>query len=261
MAGSQPRTDCRGRVPRKPVSTRVSSRASSTRWQTEGIDLHSLVLHRTGHVAVEIYSWPYGPDRPRVMHSVAKSFTACAIGMALADGRFALTDKVVDFFPEYLSGPPSGHLALMTVEDLLTMRTGHAEETSGSRWRGLRSSWIAEFFKIPVVYRPGTVYKYTSAASYMLSAILTRTTRETLHDYLRPRLFEPLGIQRRDLGHGAGRDQPGRQWAHLPNDRHAQARHPARAARALAGQRGSCPRVGSSAPPGRILRADTAITG
>jgi CubicO group peptidase (beta-lactamase class C family) len=160
----------------------------------DGIDLHSLVLHCKGHVAAEMYWWPYGPERPRVMHSVAKSFTACAIGMALAEGRFALSARVVDFFPEHVPPNPGEYLAAMTVEDLLTMRTGHAEETSGSRWRGLRSSWIAEFFKIPVVHRPGTVYKYTSAASYMLSAILTRTSGERLHDYLRPRLFEPLGI-------------------------------------------------------------------
>ena len=159
-----------------------------------GLDVHSLILHRRGHIGVELYWWPYGPERPRVMHSVTKSFTACAIGMAVEDGRFALSDKVVDFFPDYLSGKPAGHLAAMTVEDLLTMRTGHAEETSGSRWRGVPSSWIAEFFKIPVLHRPGTVYKYTSAASYMLSAILTRTTGETLHAYLRPRLFAPLGI-------------------------------------------------------------------
>jgi CubicO group peptidase (beta-lactamase class C family) len=162
--------------------------------EADGIDLHSLVLHRHGHVAAELYWWPYGPERPRVMHSVAKSFTACAVGLALDEGRFALTDKVVGFFPEHLSGTPDAHLAAMTVEDLLTMRTGHAEETSGSRWRGLRSSWIAEFFRIPVAHPPGTVYKYTSAASYMLSAILTRTTGETLHDYLRRRLLEPLGI-------------------------------------------------------------------
>lgn len=162
--------------------------------QTGGIDLHGLILHRAGRVAAELYWWPYGPQRPRVMHSVTKSFTACAIGMALEEGKLALGDKVVDFFPDHLSGAPGENLAAMTVEDLLTMRTGHAEETSGSRWRGLRSSWIGEFFRIPVVHRPGTVYQYTSAASYMLSAILTRTTGETLHDYLRPRLFQPLGI-------------------------------------------------------------------
>jgi CubicO group peptidase (beta-lactamase class C family) len=175
----------------------------------DGIDLHSLVLHRKGHVAAEMYWWPYGPQRPRVMHSVAKSFTACAIGMALEEGRFALSDKVVGFFPEYAPANPGEYLAAMTVEDLLTMRAGHAEETSGSRWRGVRSSWIAEFFKIPVVHRPGTVYKYTSAASYMLSAILTRTSGERLHDYLRPRLFEPLGISGETWDKGPDGINPG----------------------------------------------------
>lgn len=177
--------------------------------EADGIQLHSLLLHRKGHIALELYRWPYGPDRPRLMHSVAKSFTACAIGLALEEGRFALTDKVAGFFPEYLSGTPDEHLAAMSVEDLLTMRTGHAEETSGSRWRGLHSSWIAEFFKIPVAHRPGTVYKYTSAASYMLSAILTRTTRETLHDYLRPRLFAPLGIDGESWDMGPDGINPG----------------------------------------------------
>lgn len=159
-----------------------------------GVDLHSFVLHRRDHIAVEVYRWPYGPERPRLMHSVAKSFTACAIGMALQERRFSLTDRVIDFFPEYLSGPPEPKLAAMTVEDLLTMRTGHAKETSGAVWRGLQGSWIREFFAIPVVHQPGTVYRYTSAASYMLSAILTRATGQTLHEYLRSRLFGPLGI-------------------------------------------------------------------
>ena len=159
-----------------------------------GLNLHSCMLHRRGHVAFETHWWPYGEGRPRIMHSVAKSFTACAIGMALEEGRFALGDPVAKFFPAERPAVVSDNLAAMTVADLLTMRTGHAEETSGSRWRSMRSSWIEAFFKIPVVHRPGTVYTYTSAASYMLSAILTRATGQTLHDYLRPRLFEPLGI-------------------------------------------------------------------
>ena len=103
--------------------------------QADGIELHSLVLHCKGRIATEMYWWPYGPQRPRQMHSVTKSFTACAIGMALEEGRFALGDKVAGFFPEYVPDDPGEYLAAMTVEDLLTMRTGHAEETSGSRWR------------------------------------------------------------------------------------------------------------------------------
>jgi len=159
------------------------------------LDLHGFMLHREGQVLAEGWRWPYRADRPRNLHSVAKSFTACAIGLALEEGRFRLQDKVVSFFPEALPERVEKRLAEMTVEDLLTMRTGHASNTSGSIWRGIGTSWIAEFFKIPLVHEPGTTFVYTSAASYMLSAILTRTTGETLHAYLKPRIFEPLGIQ------------------------------------------------------------------
>ena len=62
------------------------------------------------------------------------------------------------------------------------MSVGHESETSGAVWRGIRTSWVREFFKIPLAYAPGERFVYTSAASYMLSAILTRLTGQTMHD-------------------------------------------------------------------------------
>lgn len=163
--------------------------------EAAGLELHSFMLHRGGRVVAEAWWWPYGPRRPRIMHSLAKSLTACAVGLAIADGAFSLTDKVVSFFPERLPRVVSDNLAAMTVEDLLTMRTGHAAEVGGPLWRAIDSSWIDEFFKIPVVTPPGRTFMYSSAASYMLAAILYRTTGQTLHAYLRPRLFAPLGVR------------------------------------------------------------------
>ncbi len=174
-----------------------------------GLELHAVMLHRHGHVAVDAAWWPYRTDTPRVMHSVAKSVTACAIGLALEEGRFALNDKVVSFFPEHLPPIVDEKLAAMTVEDLLTMRTGHAAETSGALWRGSSESWIAKFFGIPITHPPGGAYVYTSAASYMLAAILSRTTGLTLHDYLKPRLFEPLGIADEQWDIGSDGINPG----------------------------------------------------
>ena len=167
-----------------------------------GLDIHGFMLHRAGRVAAEGWRWPYRADRPRIMHSATKSVMASAIGMALEEGRFGLQDKVVTFFPELLPGVIDARLAAMTVENLLTMRAGHGAETSGSIWRGISTSWTAEFFKIPLAYQPGTTFMYTSAASYILSAILTKVTGQTLHEYLKPRFFEPLGIvdEQWDLG-------------------------------------------------------------
>ena len=163
--------------------------------EAAGLELHGMMLHKDGAVIAEGWTWPYGKDRPRVLHSVAKSVTACAVGLALEEGRFTLQDKVISFFPDDLPEVVDEKLAAMSVEDLLTMRTGHASQVSGSVWRSIDTSWIREFFKIPLVHQPGTVYVYTSAASYMLSAILTRTTGQTMHAYLKPRFFEPLGIE------------------------------------------------------------------
>ena len=162
--------------------------------EAAGLDLHGMILHRHGKVAAEGWKWPYTPERSRILHSVAKSFTACAIGFARDEGLLRLSDTVISFFPDHLPAHIDPKLPGMTVEHLLTMRTGHQSNTSGSVWRGIDSSWISEFFKIPLVHEPGGEYVYTSAASYMLSAIVTRLTGQTMHEYLRPRLFEPLGI-------------------------------------------------------------------
>jgi len=157
-------------------------------------ELHGLMLWRNGKVVAEGWWQPYGPERIHMTHSLTKSVTACAVGIAIAEGCFALDDKVVSFFPEHLPPVVSANLAAMTVRDLLTMRTGHASMVSGSVWRPIKTSWIAEFFKIPVVSEPGTKFVYTSAATYMLSAIITKTTGQSMADYLKTRFFEPLDI-------------------------------------------------------------------
>lgn len=159
-----------------------------------GLDLHGFMLHRHGHVVAEGWTWPVDPNEPRVLHSMAKSFTGCAIGLAIQEGLLNLDDRLVRFFPDEVPANADPRLADMTVEHLLTMRTGHASNTSGSVWRSISTSWIAEFFKIPLAYAPGSEYVYTSAASYMLSALINRVTGQTLHDYLKPRLFIPLDI-------------------------------------------------------------------
>lgn len=158
------------------------------------LDLHSFMLFRHGNVVAEGWSWPYESQRPHIMHSLTKSVTACAVGLAIDAGQFALDDRVVSFFEDELPVNVSSNLEAMTVRDLLTMQAGHAESVSGSVFRPIKTSWVAEFFKIPVVHAPGTQFLYSSALSFMLSAIVTRTTGEAIRDYLEPRMFKPLGI-------------------------------------------------------------------
>lgn len=159
-----------------------------------GVELNGMMVWRGGAVAAEGWWWPYRADLPHMMHSATKSFLSAGIGLAIEDGRFGLTDRVVDFFPDHLPAEVNANLAAMTVEDLLTQSSGHAQGASGSVWRLIKTSWIDEAFKIPVVHPPGAVFRYSSANSFLLSAILSRTTGGNAHAWLKPRLLEPLGI-------------------------------------------------------------------
>lgn len=174
-----------------------------------GLELHSLMLMRNDKVVAEGWWWPYQADRVHITHSLTKSVTAVATGLAIDERRFGLDEKVVSFFPEYVPADASENMRAMTVRNLLTMQCGHDKETSGSAWRPISTPWAAEFFKIPVPHQPGTHFQYTSAASFMLSAIISKTTGQSMADYLTPRFMEPLGIDRWHWDTSPGGVSPG----------------------------------------------------
>ena len=157
--------------------------------------LHGFVLVRHGKIIAEGWWSPYEKDRPHMLYSLSKSFTSTAIGMAVDEGRLGLDDKVVSFFPASAPAQPSENLARMRVRDLLCMGSGNHNDTLTPMKEGAEADWIKVFFAQPVEHEPGTFFKYNTGATYMLSAILQKTTGQKVLDYLTPRLFEPLGIQ------------------------------------------------------------------
>jgi len=119
-----------------------------------GLELHSFMLARGGDVIAEGWWSPYRADRAHMMHSLTKSVAVSGVALALQENLFGIDDKVVSFFPDELPPVVSENLAAMTVRDLLTMRAGHDAEISGSVWRQVRTSWVTEFFKVPVPLKP-----------------------------------------------------------------------------------------------------------
>jgi CubicO group peptidase (beta-lactamase class C family) len=160
----------------------------------DSIVLHSVMVLKHGEVLLERWMNGYTPDMPHEMHSVSKTFTATAVGLAINEGKLKLADKVVDFFPDKLPAERCEYLNAMTVRDLLTMTCGHDEEPNTRR--GDSVDWVEGFLAWPVVHKPGTYYLYNSVGTYMLSAIVQKVTGEKLLDYLDTRLFQPLHIER-----------------------------------------------------------------
>jgi CubicO group peptidase (beta-lactamase class C family) len=166
---------------------------ATTRGKTE---FHSFLFLRHGKVVAEGWWNPYAPDLKHTLYSTSKSFTAAAVGFALTEGRLQLTDKVVSFFPNDLPNPVPPFLAELTVKDALMMSDGMAPDPTGPVV--LDSNWARKFLSLPIINEPGTKFLYNSAGTYMLSAIVQKVTGQTVLDYLRPRLFEPLGITGED---------------------------------------------------------------
>lgn len=157
--------------------------------------VQGFMLLRHGNVAAEGWWAPYGPQSPHALFSVSKSFTSTAIGLAVAEGLLTVDDTVLKFFPEDAPANPGEHLKAVRVRHLLAMNTGHHEDTTDRVWRGGGDNWPRAFLSLPVEHEPGSWFVYNTAATYMLSAIITKRTSEPLLEYLRPRLFDPLGIE------------------------------------------------------------------
>jgi CubicO group peptidase (beta-lactamase class C family) len=153
--------------------------------------LHSFMLVRHGKVVAEGWWKPQTPDTSHVMHSLSKSFTSTAIGLAAAEGKLNIDDPVIKFFPEEAPAKPSKNLQAMRIRDLLMMSTGH----NGLPVFTPDEPWTKTFLNHPVEFKPGTHFAYNSPGSYMLSAIVQKATGQKVVDYLQPRLFEPLGIK------------------------------------------------------------------
>jgi len=155
------------------------------------IEFHSVMVLRNGFVIGEGWWAPYAAQYRHTLHSLSKSFTSAAVGLAINEGHFTVESPVISFFPDMLPNVISPNLAAMKVKHLLTMTTGHQVDN------GLRTNaapWVQTFLGAPIVHEPGAFYMYNTTASYMLSAIVQKTTGKTVLEYLTPRLMQPLNI-------------------------------------------------------------------
>lgn len=156
-------------------------------------ELHSFIIVRHGKVIAESWWNPYRADLKHTLYSTSKSFTATAIGFAVTEKKLTVDDKVISFFPNDLPATISTNLAELRVKDLLSMSVGHEKENIS--FVGTSDNWVKEFLNTPIKYQPGTKFLYNSPATYMLSAIVQKVTGQKVIDYLKPRLFDPLGIE------------------------------------------------------------------
>ena len=152
---------------------------------------HSLLVLSQGGVLCRCAAPGYDGAVPHLAHSMSKTVTGMAIGLLISEGRLSLDRRVADIFSEY--PVKDKRLRTLTVRHLLTMQSGVKFNEAGVV---TESEWTAAFFNSALAAAPGTVFHYNSMNSYILAVLLKRITGEGLSDYLQPRLFEPLHIER-----------------------------------------------------------------
>ena len=157
--------------------------------------LRSLLVSYRGSLVLERY---YGGARASQLaniKSASKSIISALVGIAVAKGAIKSVDQpIADYFPELATDPEPKKRAI-TIEDLLTMRSG-LESTSGREYGAwVRSkNWVRYVLAQPLIDEPGTRVEYSTGTSHLLSAILTKATKKSTWQFAQEELAKPLGF-------------------------------------------------------------------
>ena len=161
-------------------------------------DVFSLLIVKNGYLVFEkYYSWG-SPSKISAVHSITKSVTSALIGIALKKGYFDSVDqKLIDFFPEYVTDDLDPRIKEISLKHMLTMSAGFSWNDRGPVMRDFFTSedWAKFTIQLPIVTKPGDKFNYNSSISHLLSIILTKSTKTSTLDFAKKNLFEPLGIQ------------------------------------------------------------------
>lgn len=175
--------------------------------QAADVEPHGLMILRHGRVVAQGWWGPYSPDRVHLLYSLSKSFTSTAAGFAIAEGLLGLDDTIISHFPELDAEITDERSRRIRVRHLLAMASGHREETVERAYALDPVDLVRGFLMIPPDEEPGTLFCYNQPCTFTVGAIIQKATGQSLTDYLRPRLFEKLGIGEV----GWRRDDSGRQ--------------------------------------------------
>ena len=158
------------------------------------IEPHSLMLLRHGSVVAAGWWTPFTPERRHLLYSLSKTFTVTALGFAVDEGLVDLDERVVDAFPEFAGEITTSRAREIRIRHLAAMASGHTQEMLGAAIDTDPAEPVRGFLLHEPEQEPGTVFAYNQPCTYTVAAILQRRSGQNLVDYLRPRLFDPLGI-------------------------------------------------------------------
>jgi CubicO group peptidase (beta-lactamase class C family) len=160
-----------------------------------GLDeLHSLLVSWRGELVLEHYAPKITARRLANIKSASKSIISTLVGIAIARGLIKdVDDSIAAYLPQLVRAPAAKRA--ITIEDLLTMRSGLESTSGGNYGPWVRSrNWVQHALDRPLVSEPGTTMEYSTGTSHILSAILTRVAKKSTWQFAQESLARPLGF-------------------------------------------------------------------
>ena len=157
--------------------------------------MHAFLVSHRGQIVLEYYAKGYGASRLANVKSASKSVIAALVGIAIDRKLIAgVHEPIARWFPELRKDADPRRRAI-TIEDLLTMRSGlqSTSDDDYGRWVSSRN-WVRYALERPMVSDPGTSMEYSTGTSHILSAILTKASRKSTHQFAAEVLARPLGF-------------------------------------------------------------------
>ena len=153
-------------------------------------EIHAFSVIRKGELLCRVALDPYEIYDNKQLFSLSKSFCSTAVGFAVDEGLFKVTDRIIDIFPEDCPAVIDEKLSKMTVHNVLSMSTGHASCVMGLMIKA--DNPVKAFLAKELAYNPGEKFVYNTGATLLLSIIVQKYTGKTVYDYLYEKLFRYL---------------------------------------------------------------------
>jgi CubicO group peptidase (beta-lactamase class C family) len=158
--------------------------------QACGAEMHGIMIARHNKICAEGWWKPYSPGLIHGLQSLTKSYVTTAIGILVSDGFISLDEKVVDILTDFLPNNISDNLKVLTIRHLLCMGAGN-----NSMQDRTKQNWLHDFFASDFPYLPGSRFYYSGVVTSVLGAIIRKKTSLGLMEFLKPHLFEKIGIE------------------------------------------------------------------
>jgi CubicO group peptidase (beta-lactamase class C family) len=158
--------------------------------------LRSLLVSRNGDLVLERYFRGTRAGALANIKSASKSVMSALVGVALRQGILRdVSEPVAPYFRAELGPSADPRTRSITVEHLLTMQTGLESTSSRNYGAWVQSpNWVRYALRRPVIADPGTRMEYSTGNSHVLSALLTRMTKQSTWQFAQQSLAEPLGF-------------------------------------------------------------------